>query len=65
MVGQVGGLQDVIEQVGQHQGEDEQGDEAALVADLAEPLWPDDHAANGETGDGKATAMAKQAARSP
>ena len=53
MVGEFGGLQDVIEQVGQHQGEDEQGDEAALVADLAEPLWPDDHAANGETGDGK------------
>lgn len=52
VVGDAFGEQDIVEEVGDHEGEDEEGDEAALIADFAEPLGADDHAADGEAADG-------------
>ena len=50
--GWAGRLEQKIQQIRDHEGEDEQGDEAAFIADLAEPFGLNDEAADGEADDG-------------
>jgi hypothetical protein len=47
-----GGGPGEVGEVGDHQNEDEQGDEARLPGDLPQPLRTPDQAADGEAGDG-------------
>src|SRR6187431_1435231 len=51
MEGEAGGPSGKVEEVGHHERQDEQGDEAAFVADLAQPFGLDHQAPNGKTDD--------------